>query len=194
MPTVIGATLEDFNRSELEKRGQIAPKNDVDDRAKLLAGKEIQWTASKKKNAQLAADALNEHGFNASTENPSGNKTPKRFAAIGSPTNGILVNPSSDYWSDPVAMAKANYESGHLSTDHPMGVLLHEIGHTVFEPYGHWLTDSQKHIAGQVGRYAASNPKEFVSEVYAGTNTGKTYSPEVMNLFKATAKPKGGWK
>lgn len=186
MPTVTSENLQSFIQDRLNRnQGQTESH---DERAKKLAQKNIEWTNNQKKNAQLAADALNEHGFKAMTEQPSGNKIDKRFAAYGSSTNGILVNPRSSYWKDPIASAKANHESGHLSSDHPLSTLLHEVGHTIYEPPHQWMNaQKEKEIAGQVGRYAASNPKEFVSEVFAAKHTGKELSPEVMNLYNRYA-------
>lgn len=154
------------------------------ERAAAFAQQAIPWTNNQKRNAQLAADALSTHGFYATTQNPSGNRTDKRFAAIGSPTNGILVNPSSPFWKNPVESAKQSYDVGHLSTDDPKGTLLHEIAHTIYDPQGYWSADSQKQTASQVSRYGQTNPKEFVSEVFAGLHTGKTFPEDVMNLYR----------
>lgn len=161
-------------------------------RAANLAQTPIAFGTNQKKNAQLAADALNQNGFEAMTKNPSGNKTDKRFAAIGSPTNGILVNESSPFWKNPKEAAKQSFDVGHLSTDDPRGVLLHEVGHTIFDPQGYWSADSQKQVAAQVSRYAQTNPKEFVSEVFAGLHTGKEYPEDVLNLFKVLSARKHG--
>lgn len=153
------------------------------DKTSRLIGQTITWTKSQKVNAQLAAQALVTAGFKAMTENPSGSKVSSKFAAIGSPTNGILVNPRSPYWKDPVGNARFQFSSGHLSTDNPMGILLHEIAHTIFDVTPNWLSEKQKEIAKQVSRYAGVNPREFVSEVFAGIHTGKTYGEDVMRLY-----------
>lgn len=155
----------------------------IDPKLVGLGSLNIAWTTSQKKNAELAADALRAAGYKAMTANPSGRPMNKHFAAIGSPTNGIFINPRCAYWKDPVTSARIQKEVGHLSTDNPIGVLLHEIGHTMYEPPGHWLAPSQKDVAGQVSKYAMSNPKEFVSEVIAGLHTGRNYSDEVMRLY-----------
>lgn len=169
-----------------------ATKDDRLQRAANFAQTTIPWTVNQKTNAKLAADALNAHGFDAMTKNPSGNKTDKRFAAIGSPTNGILVNETSPFWKDPQTSAKQSFDVGHLSTDDPKGVLLHEIAHTIFDPQGYWSAGQHKETASQVSRYAQTNPKEFVSEVFAGLHTGKQYPDDVVNLFKMLSARKHG--
>jgi hypothetical protein len=40
----------------------------------------------------------------------------------------------------------------------------------------------------QVSKYAAMNPKEFVSEVHAGMKAGKSYSHDVMRMFSQYAR------
>jgi phage-related protein (TIGR01555 family) len=148
------------------------------------------WGKTAKANAEIAARILNDAGINAMTENPSGRKTDGRFAAIGSPTNGVLINKSSPFWKDPAAMAKSNAESGHLASSSPMGVLLHEVGHTLHtKAPGYWPVPAQKELAGEVSRYAMTSPKEFVAEVFAGIHTGKEYSPEVMRQYSQWAEP-----
>ena len=154
----------------------------------MISNENIPWTKSAKKNAELAASLLRKAGFDAVTENPSGRKTDSRFAAIGSKTNGILVNPRCGYWKDPVAAAQLNFKVGHLSTDHPLGVLLHEIAHIIYDAPDNWFADLHKEVAKRVSKYAASNPKEFVSEVYAGINTGKKYDDEVMKFYNMYAR------
>ena len=161
----------------------------MDPKMSELGSHKIEWGKTAKVNAQLAAELLKSYGINAMTENPSGRPTDGRFAAIGSAINGVLVNPKSSFWKDPVGMMRANHESGHLSTANPMGVLLHEVAHTKFaNVQGYWDQSSQKDIAGKVSRYAASNPKEFVSEVFAGIHTGKQYDDDVMRMYNRYAK------
>lgn len=158
--------------------------------AASLARREIKWTKSAKKNAELTAAAMNEihPGFNAMTQNPSGRPTDSRFAAIGSATNGILINPRSPYWKDPVASAKHNHEVGHFSTDHPLHAAIHEISHTIHEVPRHWGAEQQKAVAAKVGKYAATNPSEFVAETFAGLHVGKRYDEDVMRLYNLYAR------
>ena len=155
---------------------------DKDGRFQEIGNANIKWATSAKKNAESVADVLNKAGFKSMTVNPSGRLTDKRFAAIGG-SNGILINPRSSFWKDPVKMAKQNHESGHLSTDNPMGVALHEISHVLYDPPKHWNAEQQKTVAGKVSKYAATNPAEFVSEVFAGKHTGKQYDEDVTRLF-----------
>ena len=164
------------------------------ERAGTLGESKITWTTSQKKNAALAAAALNAAGFQAVTENPSGHKTNFRFVAVGSPTNGILVNQRSKFWKDPEAAARHNHEIGHLSTPHPLGVLLHEIAHTQYPDVpSTWMADVQKAVASRVSKYGATNPREFVSETFAGLHSGLSYDDDVMRLYqlytRTTAAP-----
>jgi hypothetical protein len=170
----------------LPKAQKTAYEN-ILEKSKIISNTEnIKWGKTSKANAQLMADLLNSHGINASTTNPSGIKTEGRFAAIGSPTNGILINPSSPFWKDPVAAAKSNFDNGHLSSENPVAVVLHEIAHTVYDPPSTWQNrQRQEVIAEKVGKYAKTNPKEFVSEVFAGIHTGKKYDDDVMTLYNS---------
>ena len=142
-------------------------------------GRKPKWTTSQKKNAEIAAGVLRAAGFKAMTENPSGRKTDARFAAIGSATNGILVNPRSRFWKDPEASAKLNREGEHLSTSSPLGVLLHEIGHLEHpDVRSNWMAEREKQIAQKVSKYAGTNPKEFVAEGHCpgAAQPGNTFS------------------
>lgn len=179
-------------KSEEPSKSQ-APSGGEHDRFKTVGESKIKWTKSRKGNAELAAKALSDAGFRAFTTNPSGARTDKRLAAVGSPTNGILVNPASPYWADPEGQARLNFEKGHLSTDNPLGVLIHEAAHTIYDPANTWMApDQQRQVAAKVSKYAAVNPKEFVSEVTAGLHTGKTYDDDVMRLYALNTTRKHG--
>lgn len=158
--------------------------------AAKLAHSEIKWTSSQKKNAELVAAAMNgiSPDFKVITQNPSGSKTDSRFAAIGSQTNGVLINPRSPYWKDPVASAKYNHSVGHFSTEHPLHAAIHEISHTIHDVPRHWGADQQKLVAAKVGKYASTNPSEFVAETFTGLHVGKRYDDDVMRLYNLYAR------
>ena len=111
--------------------------------------------------------------------------------AMASPSNNVVyINKNSDFWKDPVTKQKIAYESGHLSTANPLHTVLHESAHLKYKNPGHnWLNkEYQTKIAGQVSRYAKTNPTEFVAETYAGLKSGKKYSKDVMQLYGLYAK------
>jgi hypothetical protein len=77
---------------------------------------------------------------------------------------------------------------------------VHELGHLA-----HWSVSrnrwgeswpagasgaEQRALAQQVSRYAASDPGEFVAEIFAGTRLGRVYSADIMALYQWY----GGWK
>jgi hypothetical protein len=174
----------DHPRGQPDNAGQFAESPGGGSGPKAVGAAKPKWTTSQKKNAEIAAGILRAAGYKAMTVNPSGSKTNSRFAAIGSATNGILVNPRSSFWKDPEASAKLN--QGHLATANPLGTLLHEIGHLEHpDVRSNWMAEREKTIAQKVSKYAGTNPKEFVAETFAGLHSGQDYDDEVMGLFKA---------
>ena len=149
-----------------------------------------QISSSKKKNMELAVKLAEEMGFAARTTNPSGRKINSRYAAMYNNTTGELyINPSSSYWKDPVKNAAYNYKIGQLSTEHPFGVVFHELGHAKYKAPDNFQDNfRQRPIAERVSKYARMNPKEFVSETFAGLQTGKRYDEEVMRLYSLYAR------
>ena len=181
----------DHPRADDGKFGSGSAEKDEDKNNNFsdLGKKKIKWGKTAKENVEIAKKLLSDIGIKAMTENPSGNKTDKRYAAIGSSTNGILINKNSPFWKDPELSAKENYKSGQLSTDNPVGVLLHEIAHIKYpDAPGYWPFPNQKEAASKVSKYATKNPKEFVSEVFAGINSGKEYSEPIMDLYRNWTK------
>jgi hypothetical protein len=173
---------------ESETSSAAAPSDKHAAKFKAIGAAPVKWGKTRKANAAIGAKILEDAGFKAMTENPSGNKSSSRFAAIGSPTNGILVNAASPFWGDPVGNAKKQFEAGYWASENPLAVLVHEAAHTIYDPPNNWIADSQKDVAEKVSRYARTNPKEFVSEVTAGLHTGKTYDDDVMSLYKLNTR------
>jgi hypothetical protein len=100
----------------------------------------------------------------------------------------VTINPNSPYWINPVERQKFNFEKGHLSSAHPMHAIHHEIGHLKYNAPWYFSSREEREIAKKgVGAYAAENPREFVSEVYAGMKAGRAFNPEVQHLFSRYA-------
>ncbi|MFN6337816.1 MAG: hypothetical protein ACK41W_03670 [Cyanobacteriota bacterium] len=88
-----------------------------------------------------------------------------------------------------------------MSTSDPRGVVFHEAAHAKYGHRGKQRWTGGKNggfamIAKRVSQYAATNPNEFVAEVYAGRKTGRKYDHQVMRAFrlytKSVYEKKGG--
>ena len=140
------------------------------------------WSTNKKKNVQEAIKLIESLGHR--TE-PYFN--PKASGAAYYSHGAISVNAAHKFWRDPVGNMKQ--QKGVLSSEHPEHAIHHEIGHALFDAPDNWMNpiDEWK-IAELVSKYARRNPKEFVSEVYAGIQAGIVYPEVVMNKFKVYAR------
>lgn len=152
------------------------------------ATKPPEWGKSPIANAREAARFISQSGFPSEIYRKAGSPV----AAIYSNTDSkIHVNVSNPFWKDPVGVMARNAASGHLASDSPTHILDHEMGHAIYSAPDNFHTLAHQDMARQqVSKYAATNPKEFVSEVHAGMKGGKTYSPEVMSAFSAYARPR----
>jgi hypothetical protein len=132
----------------------------------------------------------------------AGRRAPAAFIAdVSAGTTEVAFNPRATFWLDPAGTQSAAYAMGMVATDDPLGVLLHELGHQE-----HYFSDPdryvQLHFTGggyqplvwilgpQVSRYAAESPLEFVAETYSGLATGRSYTREVMDLYRALGGPR----
>lgn len=138
------------------------------------------WTTNKSENARILAGIAEKEGYKVEIQAfGAGN------SSIAMASNGkIYINKASKLLADPLKNMDAQYKSGWLSTNKPEGIIHHEIAHLKFKQRDNFFTNTHRDIASKVSRYATRNPKEFVSETYAGLKTGKKYSDEVMRLFK----------
>lgn len=74
-------------------------------------------------------------------------------------------------------------------------VVIHELGHVMHESndaQSHWksmmpdyMTDTWKAPSKEVSQYAGKSGGELVAEVFAGTLSGKKYSANVVNAYRA---------
>lgn len=112
----------------------------------------------------------------------------------------IALNQNHPYWADPKSWMAKQRAIGQFSTDAENHPILHEVGHAMHlrnvgrEQYRKldaiiFTADEKSAIAKEVSRYAATNARELVAEVYAGHVTGKTYSPQLTSLYKAMGGP-----
>lgn len=138
------------------------------------------WTTNKSENARILAGIAEKEGYKVEIQAfGAGN------SSIAMASNGkIYINKTSKLLADPLKNMDAQYKSGWLSTNKPEGIIHHEIAHLKYKQRDNFFTNTHRDIASKVSRYATRNPKEFVSETYAGLKTGKKYSDEVMRLFK----------
>lgn len=143
-------------------------------------GSSYSWTTNKSENARILASIAEKEGYKVEIKAFGAGRNEIAMAANGK----IYINKTSKLLSDPEKNMQAQYKSKWLSTDKPEGIIYHEIAHLKFKQRDNFFTNSHRDIAEKVSRYARRNPKEFVSETYAGIKTGKKYSNEVMRLFK----------
>lgn len=138
------------------------------------------WTTNKSENARILAGIAEKEGYKVEIQAfGAGN------SSIAMASNGkIYINKTSKLLANPLKNMDAQYKSGWLSTNKPEGIIYHEIAHLKYKQRDNFFTNTHRDIASKVSRYATRNPKEFVSETYAGLKTGKKYSDEVMRLFK----------
>lgn len=158
------------------------PENAI---AKSAVGHGSQgFTKNKRQNIARAQEKFKELGVD-SVVYKSSDKAIARY----SPSNKKAgINESSPYWKDPVSARRESRRTGWSSTANPMGTVYHEQAHGKFRQTDNWLASSQRAVAGRVSRYAQVNPKEFVSEVYAGLRSGQKYPARVMRQYRALKK------
>lgn len=146
----------------------------------VSGGTSYVWTTNKSENARILAGIAEKEGYKVEIKAfGAGN------SAIAMASNGkIYINKTSKLLTDPVKNMNSQYKSGWLSTNKPEGIIYHEIAHLKYKQRDNFFTNTHRDIAIKVSKYATRNPKEFVSETYAGLKTGKKYSDEVLRLFK----------
>jgi hypothetical protein len=142
----------------------------------------LQWSKNKQKNLETAQRLSASLGHPAEIVKSTGSG-----AAYYNAGRGISLNANAKFWRDPVGnMQRATNMSSAL----PEHVIHHEIGHALYDPPNNFMTLGHQDMAREVSKYAAMNPKEFVSEVHAGTQAGKTFPDHVMSMFKVYARPR----
>lgn len=149
-----------------------------------------RWTAGglthRKKNAEVARQLVEAKGHKATVY-----ADPKSSYAAAYKDGVIHINAGHKFWMDPVGRSKAQEASRFFSSGDAEHVINHEIGHALYDPPDNFFTLSHQDTArAEVSRYAAMNAKEFVSEVHAGMQGDKTYSPTVMQMFSDYARPR----
>lgn len=146
-----------------------------------------QWGTNRNANVREAEKIAKAQGYETSVYRKPGSLN----AAVYS-DGKIHINASHGYWKDPVGVAAHNEKIGHLSTGNPEGIIHHEIGHALYDPPDNFMNQMRERelITKHVSKYAARNPKEFVSEVHAGTKAGKKYDENIMRMFHNYARPR----
>jgi uncharacterized protein with gpF-like domain len=145
----------------------------------------VNWTTNKSDNIKTMASIIEEEGYEVVVQ-PFGRG---RSNTVAMASQGkVYLNKSGKFFRDPVNNMKDNYDTKWLSSDNPAGVAYHEIAHLKFKQNDNFFSLNHRDIAERVSRYARTNPKEFVSEVYSGLRTGKQYDEQVMKLYKAYSR------
>ena len=127
----------------------------------------------------------------------SADTTPAMF--LGN-TGKIYINEKSDYWKSAKQQAQAEFDKGWWSSADEYHPVYHELGHALQNKTDSRHFDNLKNseippvfverVKSEVSRYAATSPREFVAEVYAGLRSGKTYSEDVMRFYNQWRGPK----
>jgi len=122
---------------------------------------------------------------------------PKIYVPGAGGKTGIELNSNSDFWDDPIGQTDEKSKSGWWSTNDPMHFINHELGHVLYSTPDRFKgskvenyspSDARFRSVG-VSRYAYDSPGEFVAEVHAGMQAGKSYDPRIMSVFNGLAKP-----
>lgn len=145
---------------------------------------QLVWGKNKKTNLALAEQIAAREGHKVTIySNPKNNGAAYYFQG------GIHLNAAHKLWRDPVGTMQRQI---NLSSNSPEHTVHHEIGHALYDPPDNFMNviHEQNTARAHVSKYAAMNPKEFVSEVHAGMKAGKTYPAEVMQIFNRYARPR----
>lgn len=143
----------------------------------------LQWSKNKQKNLEVARRLGESLGHKTEIVKSVGSGV-----AYYNEGRGISLNENAKFWRDPVGSAQ---RATNLSSNLPEHVIHHEIGHALYDAPNNFMTLSHQDLArSHVSKYAAMNPKEFVSEVHAGMKAGKSYPDEVMSAFRTYARPR----
>ena len=127
-------------------------------------------------------------------------------ASYNARTDRVEINRSHPSWKNPAKSMREDRRKGIFSSNSPMHVINHEIGHRRdqrrlqnFETQARialsrsGVTDYNavaakgyelRQVARRVSRYAATNPAELVAEVYAGFRGGRRYDLQVMQSYR----------
>jgi hypothetical protein len=109
----------------------------------------------------------------------------------------IQVNPKSEFWKDAPSRAKQQAESGFWSEGSASHPLRHEIGHMLHYQAdrnrfvrlsaGDFTQEQRTRIERAVSRYALTDPREFVAEVFAQLTSGPDafVSERILNWYRA---------
>jgi hypothetical protein len=121
-------------------------------------------------------------------------------AAYSPTTKTIYLNEQHPYWQNPRSLMDPASASKWFSSGSDEHAIVHEIGHAVHNALigdtnyqrvrAHKFRAEQAALVkAEVSGYAATQPVEFVAELYAALKSGKTFSPEVMALYRRFGGP-----
>lgn len=106
----------------------------------------------------------------------------------------LEVNSNSRQWTMTAATRESRFKlHRHFSTADRNHIVVHELGHyqqclamgrKAFLVVERFSALERALIAKEVGGYAATDPREFIAEVYAAHYSGKTYSRKIEELYQ----------
>ncbi|MDB5082335.1 MAG: uncharacterized protein JWP00_4259 [Chloroflexi bacterium] len=108
---------------------------------------------------------------------------------LNNPQEGTRINPDT-------GKEELKFTSAQVDTS-GVGTVVHELGHAIHYALApgkfHELSSTSfanggGDLANKVSGYA-TNPREFIAEVFTGTIHGKTYPDEIIRMYKAFGGP-----
>ncbi len=113
-------------------------------------------------------------------------------ALVASPElldNPLAVKYGADYQHlstqlDPSGVGTMVHELGHFLHYHQNRSMFHDLTATSF------ASGAKASAADTVSGYAGQKPREFVAEVFLGLVYGRTFSPDVMEMYQGLGGPK----
>lgn len=126
----------------------------------------------------------------------------------GATTKGdrVTFNPETTTHYDRLGYAQRQHEEGYKSSPSGAHNVTHELAHVAHhvrrnkagqvdlltlaaKGQGFTTPEMLELIRTEVSYYGATNAAEFVAEAFAGMASGKTYSSEIMDLYKSLNGP-----
>jgi hypothetical protein len=131
-----------------------------------------------------------------------GTKADQVLAFYSPKLDAIIINEAHRAWREPAAFMQEQADKEWFATNHPQHLMHHEVGHGLharalgrqdFDDLPDWFARPQDEaVALKVSRYAATEPGEFVAEVYAGMIAGRPFGDDVLKLYDRLGGPNAG--
>jgi len=165
------------------------------------------WGTNPAENLQRAQDWFQKAGYKSVIGGT------KAVAAYDPLTNKMHLNANAKFWQDPASHTADESEvrgrlnpygnpkkdkdtplfftGRFISANDPEHMMNHEVAHAMYRAPEKFADPSHRAVAREeVSGRASHSPDEFVAEVHAGMKAGRTYSDNVMQMFKQYAVPR----